>query len=65
MEAMIVESANEVCHEAGVGASGNPVFGSSKGLYDQLGIGDEQKKELVKNLQEEYDELERFLGILN
>ena len=63
--AMIVNLANFICHQSGIGHSGNNNIETDNNVLGKLGLSDENIGALIEELESERDQVEDFLVALS
>jgi len=63
--AMLVNLANSICHESGIGQSGNNYMEIDNKILKKLGLSDEDVGTLTEELKSERDQVEDFLAALS
>jgi HD-like signal output (HDOD) protein len=63
--AMIVRLANFLCQKAGIGHSGDPVMENVRIISQKLGFTHRDMETILKELEEQRESIEDFLGIIS
>ena len=63
--AMVVELANQLCHEVEIGRSGNPVKPTPKALGQKLGLSLKEMEQVAKELEEKREKISSFLALFS
>ena len=59
--AWIVQLADNLCHRARIGESGNPAIVKDESIRGQIGLSVNDQKEVMKRLEEQKEQIEEFL----
>ena len=61
--AMVVELANQLCHEVEIGRSGNPVKPTPKALGRKLGLSLKEMEKVAEELEGKREQISELLAL--